>query len=126
MLPQNATIFPTPPPPPPRLFSRLFVPPPRLHPNHFRPHPNRALHHRRHLLRAPEHVHNLNFFRHIFQPPITLLPQHFPLVRIHRNDPVSRLLHIFRHAKTRPHRISRQSDPPNGLTFFQEFKNPVR
>src|SRR5260370_2847994 len=125
MLHQNARILNRHQPRRPRLFRRLFGLTSLLHPNHFRADSNRALHHRRHFLRAPKHVHDLYLLRHIFQPRITLLPQHFPLVRVHRNHPISRTLHVFRHAKTRPHRIRRQSDHRDSLLFFHEFENPV-
>src|SRR5260370_2457924 len=125
MLHQNARIFNDHQPRRSRLLRRLFILNSRLHPNHFRPDSNRALHHRRNIFRAPENVHDLNLLRHIFQPRITLLPQHFPLVRVHRNHPISRTLHVFRHANTRPHRIRRQSNHRDGLVFFQEFENGV-
>src|SRR6266436_5564816 len=122
MLHQDARIFNHHQPRRTRPLRRRFVLNSRLHPNHFSPDSNRTLHHRRHILRAPEHVHDLYFLRHIFHPRITLLPQHFRLVRIHRNDPVARALHVFRHAKARPHRIRRQSDHRDTLVFFQEFE----
>src|SRR5712664_1872416 len=125
MLHQNTRILDHHQPRRPRLFRRLFVLNPLLHPNHFRPDSNRALHHRRHILRPPEHVHDIYFPRHIFQSRITLLPQHFPLVRVHRKYPIPRTPHVFRHAKTRPHRIRRQSDHRDGLVFFQDIQNGV-
>src|ERR1700731_1258333 len=125
MLHQDASILDHHQPRRPRIFRRGFVLNSRLHPNHLRPNANRALHHRPHILRPPEHVHNFYFIRHIFQLRVTLLPQHFPLVRIHRNNPVARTLHVFRHAKTRPRRIRRQSHHRNTLVFFQEFENRV-
>src|SRR6266436_1020463 len=125
MLHQNASILDHHYPGRPRPLRRRFVLNSRLHPNHLSPNANRALHHQRHILRPPEHIHNFYFLRHILQPRITLLPQHVPLVRVHRNNPVARTLHVFRHAKTRPRRIRRQSDHRNTLVFFQEFENRI-
>src|SRR6266568_5599169 len=125
MLHQNARILNHRQPRGARLFRRLFALNSQLHPNHFGADSNRALHHRRHFLRAPEHVHDLNLLRHIFQPRITFLPQHFRLIRVHRNNPVAGALHVLRHTVTRPHRTRRQSDHCNSLAFSQYFRDWV-
>src|SRR6266571_4270972 len=125
MLHENARVLNRHQPRASRLFCCLVVLNSQLHPNDLRTDSNCTLHHRRHFLGAPEHVHNVNLLRHIFQPRITPLPQHFRLVRVHRDDPVSRLLHIFRHAVARPHRIRRQSDHCNSLAFSQYFRDWV-
>src|SRR5260370_1185678 len=108
-----------------RSFRRRFVLNSRLHPNHLCANSNGALHHRPPLPRPPEHVHDLNFLRHIFQPRVTLFPQHFRLVRIHRNNPVSRTLHILRHTKARPHRIGCHSHHRTPPIFFTVSAHPL-
>src|SRR5882762_254159 len=125
VLHQNARIFNHHQPRRTRLLRRFLILNSLLHPNDLRPHANRTLHHRRHFLRPPEHVHNFYFLPHVFQPRITLLPQHFPLVRVHWNDPIPRRLHVFRDIIARPHRIRRQSNHRDGLVVFQEFENRV-
>src|SRR6266851_1147763 len=106
-----------------RLFRRCLVLDAQLHPHDFRANANRALHRCGYFLRPPENIHDVYFLRHIFQPRITLLPQHFPLVRVHRNNPVSCVFHILGHAKARPHRIRRQPDHRDRLVRLQNFCN---
>src|SRR6266568_6505324 len=125
MLHQNARILNHRQPRRSRLFRRFFALNSQLHPNYVRANSNRALHHRRHFLRAAEHVHDVNVLRHILQPRITFLPQHFRLIRVHRNNPIARALHVLRHTMARPHRIRRQSDHCNGPAFSQYFRDWV-
>src|SRR6267142_2466018 len=125
VLDQNARIFHHRQPRRSRVLRRGLILHAELHPHGFCTHANRAFHHRRHFLRPPENIHDLNFLRYVLQPRVTLLSQHFRLVRIHGNDPVARRLHVFRHAVARPRRIRRQPHHRDAFVFFQDFKNRI-
>src|SRR6266850_179586 len=120
---QNARIFNNRQPRRSRALHRGLILYTKLHPHGFRAHANCTLHHCRYFLRPPENIHDLNFLRHVLQPRVTLLSQHLRLIRIHGNNPVTRRLHVFRHAVARPRRIRRQSNYRDALVFFQDFKN---
>src|ERR1700730_17540255 len=65
------------------------------------PHADRGVHNFRHKFRSPEYVHNVNLFGNVFQPGIGFFAQHFLLIWIYRNDPITGRLHILRDAVTR-------------------------
>src|SRR6266576_3230992 len=104
---------------------RLFVLDSQLHPHHLRSHANRALYHRRHLFRSPENIHDIYVLRHVLQPRITFLPQHFRLMGINRNNSIPRALHVLRHFVARPHRVRRQSNHRNRLVLAQNARNRI-
>src|SRR5713226_4124720 len=125
MLDQDARIFHHHQSRPARPLRRRVILHAQLHPNYHRSHANGALHNRRHFFRPPENIHDLDFLRHFLQPRPTFLPQHFSFIRIHWNNPVARILHVFRHAIARPRGIRRQSDHGNRLIFFKDFCDGV-
>src|SRR5215475_507481 len=108
-----------------RLLRRFFTLNSQLHPHYFRANSNRALDHFRHVLRSSKNIHKIYLFRHILQPCVALLTQHFRLIRIHRNNPVACALHVLRHFKARPHRVRRQADHRNRLALLQDFSNGI-
>jgi hypothetical protein len=110
---------------PPRLLCRLRILNPQLHPQNLRLNPDRRLRHPWQILASPEHIHDIHRFRHILQPRVRLLSQHFPLVRIHRNNPVTRALQIRGYLMRSPHRVRRQSHHRNRLRPAQYPRHRV-
>src|SRR6266481_4680565 len=95
---------------------------PQLHPQNLRPNPNRRFRHRQHLFRPPKHIHDVYLLRNILQPRVSLLPQNLRLIRIHRNNPISRRLQILRHPVRSPHRIRRQPHHRDRLSALQNLR----
>ena len=106
-----------------RLLCRLFVFNSQLHPHHFCSHANRALNHGRNLFRPPENVHDIYAFRYVLQSRVASLSQHFRLIRIHRNNSISRALHVLRDFVARTPGVRRQSNHRNRLVLAQNVRN---
>src|SRR5271163_4421676 len=125
MFHENARVFDDDQPRRSRLLRRCGVLNPELHPNHFRTHANGAVHDGWDIFRPAENIYNLNLLRHIFKTPVAFLAEHFPLAGVHRNNPVTRLLHVFRHPIARPLRIRRQPYHRNRLVRFQNLRDGI-
>src|SRR6266704_172356 len=67
-------------------FRRRVILDAELQPYDFRAHADRAFYDRRNFLRPPENIHDVYFLLNVLQPRITLLSQHFRLIRVHGND----------------------------------------
>ena len=90
--------------------------------NTFAPTANRLVDRGHHLIGATKDVDDFDFLRHVFQFRVAFLAQHFPFVRIHRNDAVAGALQIFSDTIARPRRVRTTNRRPRSSCIFSEFR----
>ena len=95
-----------------------------LHPDRLRAHADGRFHDLGNKFGAPENIHDIDRLRNLIQIRIALLAQHFGLIRIHRNDPVARALHVFRHAVARPEALARKPHHRDDARRLQDLRDP--
>ena len=66
-----------------------------------------------------EDVDDLEWLGNILQRGVSLLSENFSLEWVHRDDPVTRVLHVLRDGVTRAPFVRRKPDNRDGLVFLE-------
>ena len=101
-------------------FGGRFIDDADLHPQHFRVDGDGVIGQRRNVAGFSKTIHHVDRAGNIAQAFVTLLSENFLVLRIHRNNSVAVINHIFRGEIARPMPLRREADDRDDFAFFQD------